>query len=143
MFVVNQTWIQPTVVRLARAHRSISPAADMQTNNTCQLPLISQRSFFSWQTMSIRPAPNQTPGPADPTSAYTVFAEVTTNTPSSLPYEKQATTAGQKLAVGLGVTGAVIALICIGGVIWWVRKKRLMEREVSLMCSAIDSQAHD
>jgi hypothetical protein len=80
--------------------------------------------------LSVAPAPTITPGPADPTAAYTVFAAVSTDTPSSLPQDLSPASSGQKLAVGFGVTGAVIALACIGGIVWWVRKKHKMEAEV-------------
>ena len=100
-------------------------------NNTCRLPLVAQKSFFSWQTFSIRPAPEQTPGPVAPSSLYTVFAEVTTETPTSLPFEKHTPSPGEKLAIGLGATAAIAGLTAIAAIVWWVHKKHSMEREVS------------
>ena len=96
--------------------------------------MVSQKSFFATQTISIAPAPTQAgPDIPDPTAAYTVFADVTTTTPGSLPYDDGPISNGQKLAIGFGITGGVVALACIAGVIWWVRKKHKMEREVGLI----------
>ncbi|RSH87029.1 hypothetical protein EHS25_003517 [Saitozyma podzolica] len=68
-------------------------------------------------------------GPADPTSAYTLFAAVSTDTPGSLPIDPEPTSDKQKLAVGLGVAGGVIALVLMGVTMLFVRKKRRMEAE--------------
>jgi hypothetical protein len=101
-----------------------------QTNDTCAYPLVSVRSFFSTQTISLAPYPTVSPGPADPTSAYTLFAAVSTDTPGSLPIDPEPTSDKQKLAVGLGVAGGVIALVLMGVTMLFVRKKRRMEAQV-------------
>lgn len=128
MFVVNQTWMKPTIV----SFRNPCSYSKQYSDNTCRLPLVSQKSFFSTQTISIAPAPTYSGASIqDPTAAYTVFADVSTATPGRMPYDQGPTTNGQKLAIGFGITGGVIALACIAGVIWWVRKKHKMEREAS------------
>jgi hypothetical protein len=101
-----------------------------QTNDTCAYPLVFVRSFFSTQTISLAPYPTVSPGPADPTSAYTLFAAVSTDTPGSLPIDPEPTSDKQKLAVGLGVAGGVIALVLMGVTMLFVRKKRRMEAQV-------------
>lgn len=128
MFVVNQTWLQPTIV----SHLPDGISSRKISNTTCRLPVVSQKSFFATQMISIAPAPTHSGPPLpDPTAAYTVFADVTTATPGALPYDDGPITSGQKLAIGFGITGGVVALACIAGVIWWVRRKHKMEREAS------------
>ncbi|CAD6578254.1 MAG: hypothetical protein TREMPRED_002141 [Tremellales sp. Tagirdzhanova-0007] len=100
MFVVNQTFIQPTVM-----------------------------SFFAWQTLSIAPLPTVSPHPASPTAAYTVFAAVVTSMPTTLPINTQPTNAKEKLGVGLGVTGGIFGLLMIVVVVYWVKRKHRMEQE--------------
>jgi len=132
MFVINQTWIQPTIASLISSPLC-SHRADGKSNNTCMLPLLSQKSFFSFQTLSIGPAPTYAAQPVDPTMSFTVFADVSTQTPSSLPRDRQPATSAQKVTLGFGIVGAVLLIALIGGIVWWVRKKHKMEREVSPM----------
>ncbi|WWC72707.1 uncharacterized protein I206_106671 [Kwoniella pini CBS 10737] len=113
MFVVNQTYMQVNVT----------------SNNQCAFPILQQESFFSTQTFSIGPAPTYSPGPKSPSSAYTVFAEVSTHTPSDLPIDPHSASKGEKLAIALGVTGAILGIAIIIAVMWFIRKKRIMERE--------------
>ncbi|WVR08744.1 hypothetical protein IAU60_005802 [Kwoniella sp. DSM 27419] len=113
MFVVNQTYMQVNVT----------------SNNQCTLPILRQKSFFATQTFSVGPLPTIKPPPRSPTSAYTVFAEVSTASPGTLPIDPHHATHGEKLAIALGVTGGVLGLALILLVMWWVRKKRVMERE--------------
>ncbi|WVO17344.1 hypothetical protein L204_105036 [Cryptococcus depauperatus] len=114
MFVVNQTYMQ----------------ANVTSNNQCTLPILQQKSFFATQSFSIASKPTYSPGPVAPTSAYTVWAQVSTHTPSSLPYSPQPTTSKEKLAIALGSVGAVLGLACIVGAVWWVRKRRQMKAEL-------------
>ncbi|WRT70836.1 uncharacterized protein IL334_007835 [Kwoniella shivajii] len=113
MFVVNQTYLQVNVT----------------SNNQCTFPILQQKSFFSTQTFSIGPAPTYSPGPVVPSSAYTVFAEVTTNTPSDIPSDPHHASKGERLAIALGVVGALLGVAIIIAVMWFIRKKRKMERE--------------
>ncbi|KAK4684938.1 ATP-dependent metalloprotease, partial [Tremellales sp. Uapishka_1] len=121
MYVVNQTWVQLTV--------------DTATN-TCSLPLISETSFFATLIFSLSPLPTTLPSPVAPSSAYTVFADVTTSTPGSLPVDPAPVSTGQKFAIGFGILGAVLGLGHIVGVVLYVRKKRRDEAEVHLFCSS-------
>ncbi|WWC98294.1 hypothetical protein V866_005185 [Kwoniella sp. B9012] len=113
MFVINQTYMQVNVT----------------SNNQCTLPIIQQESFFATQTFSIGPAPTYSPGPVAPSSGYTVFAEVSTHTPSDLPIDPHHASKGEKLAIALGVTGAILGIAIMIAVMWFIRKKRKMERE--------------
>ncbi|WWD20836.1 hypothetical protein CI109_105313 [Kwoniella shandongensis] len=113
MFVLNQTYMQ----------------ANTTSDNQCTLPILQEKSFFATMTFSISPRPTLRPGPVSPSSPYTVFADVTTATPSSLPIDRQPTTAGQRLGIALGVAGGILGLALIVAVMWWVRKKRRMESE--------------
>ncbi|WVQ95337.1 hypothetical protein IAU59_002433 [Kwoniella sp. CBS 9459] len=113
MFVVNQTFMQVNVT----------------SSNQCTHPILQQESFFSTQTFSIAPRPTGQAPPLSPDSAYTVFAEVSTNLPGDLPIDPHAATKGEKLAIALGVAGALLGLALIILIMWWVRKKRKMDRE--------------
>ncbi|WWC92444.1 uncharacterized protein L201_007402 [Kwoniella dendrophila CBS 6074] len=113
MFVINQTYMQVNVT----------------SNNQCTFPLLQQESFFATQTFSIGQAPTYTPGPVSPSSAYTVFADVSTHTPSDLPIDKHHASKGEKLAIGLGIVGAILGIAIIIAVMWFIKKKRIMERE--------------
>ncbi|WVW80573.1 hypothetical protein I302_102559 [Kwoniella bestiolae CBS 10118] len=113
MFVVNQTYMQVNVT----------------SNNQCTFPILQQESFFATQTFSIGSAPTYSPGPVAPSSGYTVFAEVSTHTPSDLPIDPHHASRGEKLAIALGVTGAILGIAIIIAVMWFIRKKRKMERE--------------
>ncbi|OCF45518.1 hypothetical protein I317_00419 [Kwoniella heveanensis CBS 569] len=113
MFVVNQTFIQVNVT----------------SSNQCTHPILQQESFFSTQTFSIAPRPTGQAPPLSPSSAFTVFAEVSTNLPGDLPIDPHAASKGEKLAIALGVAGALLGLALIVLIMWWVRKKRKMDRE--------------
>lgn len=52
-------------------------------------------------------------------------------TPGALPVDPQAMTASERLGVGLGVTGGVLAVVGVVGAIWWMRRKRKFQSEVS------------
>jgi len=69
------------------------------------------------------------PGPVAPTSAYTVFATVTTDAPPPPPTNPHIVSGGEKLGVALGVVGGVLGLVLIVAVVWYVRRKHAMERE--------------
>lgn len=101
-------------------------------DNQCNWPILHQKSFFATQLFSLAAYPTVSPGPASPTSAYTVWADVSTATPSSLPIDSELTTEGQKLGLALGIAGGVLGLAVIASVIWWVRRKQKLEAEASL-----------
>ncbi|TYJ53889.1 hypothetical protein B9479_005438 [Cryptococcus floricola] len=126
MFVVNQTYMQ----------------ANVTSNNQCTHPILQQDSFFATQTFSISPRPTWSPGPLAPTSAYTVWAAVTTSTPGDLPYDEQPMSKSQKLGVALGAAGGVLGVAFIVAVLWWVRNKRRMESE-TLAFSRLTPQAQE
>ncbi|OXG12208.1 hypothetical protein C366_05933 [Cryptococcus neoformans Tu401-1] len=126
MFVVNQTYMQ----------------ANVTENNQCTWPILQQKSFFATQIFSLAAYPTVSPGPISPTSAYTVWADVSTTTPSSLPIDVGPTTKGQKLGLALGIAGGVLGLAIIASVIWWVRKKRNLEAEC-LAFSRLPSQEQE
>ncbi|ODN83074.1 hypothetical protein L202_01296 [Cryptococcus amylolentus CBS 6039] len=126
MFVVNQTYMQ----------------ANVTSNNQCTRPILQQDSFFATQTFSISPRPIWSPGPQAPTSAYTVWAAVTTSTPGNLPYDEQPMSKSQKLGVALGAAGGVLGVAFIVAVVWWVRNKRKMESE-TLAFSRLTPQAQE
>ncbi|WVF67771.1 hypothetical protein IAT40_002531 [Kwoniella sp. CBS 6097] len=113
MFVVNQTFMQVNVT----------------ASNQCTHPILRQESFFSTQTFSIAPRPTGQAPPLSPTSDFTVFADVSTSLPGDLPIDPHAASKGEKLAIALGVTGALLGLALIISIMWWVRKKRKMDRE--------------
>lgn len=105
---------------------------DIQSqDHTCQDPIISQDTFFATQSFSVGPAPTDNMAGFASPSAYTVFADVSVQTPGSLPFDPQAMTASERLGVGLGVTAGVLAVIAAVGAIWWLRRKRRYESEVS------------
>ncbi|ORX40820.1 hypothetical protein BD324DRAFT_612195 [Kockovaella imperatae] len=110
MFVINQTWLQPTI-----------------SENTCRKPLISEKSFFAWQSLSVAPLPTSTPLPSP--STRTIYNNVVTNTPGQLPFERTVETDRHKLAIGIGVTVAVLALIGMGAVIYFAQRRAKMRRE--------------
>ncbi|EAL21820.1 hypothetical protein CNBC5210 [Cryptococcus deneoformans B-3501A] len=126
MFVVNQTYMQ----------------ANITENNQCTWPILQQKSFFATQIFSLAAYPTVSPGPASPTSAYTVWADVSTTTPGSLPIDAEPTTEGQKLGLALGIAGGVLGLAIIASIIWWVRKKRNLEAEC-LAFSRLPSQEQE
>lgn len=126
MFVVNQTYMQ----------------ANITENNQCSWPILQQKSFFATQIFSLAAYPTVSPGPASPTSAYTVWADVSTTTPGSLPIDAEPTTEGQKLGLALGIAGGVLGLAIIASIIWWVRKKRNLEAEC-LAFSRLPSQEQE
>lgn len=93
--------------------------------------MVSEKAFFSTQTFSIQKYPDKTPGPKSPSGAYTVFAKVSTDLPGNLPADPHVSSGNENLGLGLGVTGAVLALVIMVGVLLFVRKKRKMQAEVS------------
>lgn len=134
MFVVNQTYMQANVVSDCTSEIYVYMPTEKQTeNNQCTWPILQQKSFFATQIFSLAAYPTVSPGPISPTSAYTVWADVSTTTPSSLPIDVGPTTKGQKLGLALGIAGGVLGLAIIASVIWWVRKKRNLEAEASLL----------
>ncbi|KIR82191.1 hypothetical protein I306_00739 [Cryptococcus gattii EJB2] len=126
MFVVNQTYMQ----------------ANVTEDNQCNWPILQQKSFFATQLFSLAAYPTVSPGPASPTSAYTVWADVSTATPSGLPIDSELTTEGQKLGLALGIAGGVLGLAVIASVIWWVRRKQKLEAE-SLAFSRLSPQEQE
>ena len=134
MFVVNQTYMQANIVSDCTSEIHVCMPTGKQTeNNQCSWPILQQKSFFATQIFSLAAYPPVSPGPASPTSAYTVWADVSTTTPGSLPIDAEPTTEGQKLGLALGIAGGVLGLAIIASIIWWVRKKRNLEAEASLL----------
>lgn len=100
-------------------------------DHTCQDPILAQDTFFATQSFSVGPAPTDNySGWATP-SAYTVFADVSAQTPGALPVDPQAMSGSEKLGVGLGISLGVLIAVGVVGVLWWLRRKRRYEVEVS------------
>ncbi|KAL7422935.1 hypothetical protein Q5752_002233 [Cryptotrichosporon argae] len=111
MLILNETWVKPTIF-----------------NDTCVYPLVSAFSFFATQTFSVRPSATHS-NISSPTSAYTVWADVSTQTPGDLPIDPAPTTDRQALAVGLGVAFGLLGLAGIVLTMWLVRKRRRRREE--------------
>ena len=94
---------------------------------------MAERSFFSWQSLSVASLPTSSPSPFALTR--TLYNLVVTSTPGPLPFEKTHESRTYKLAVGLGITGAVLALIGMGAVIYYAQRRAKMKREVREMQS--------
>lgn len=60
-----------------------------------------------------------------------MFADVSAETPGTLPIDPQAMTPHERVAVGLGVTAGILAAIGVVVTILWLRRKRRYEAEVS------------
>lgn len=69
---------------------------------------------------------------AAPDRPNTVFADVTWQTAGALPYDPKPASGADKLALGLGVTGAIVAVVAVAAMIWWARRRRKYEAEVSM-----------
>lgn len=132
MFILNQTLFKPTVVSTSLPRSQTQTASDPQSDDhTCQAPIISQDTFFATQSFSVGPAPTENLTGWATQSAYTVFADVSAETPGTLPIDPQAMTPHERVAVGLGVTAGILAAIGVIVTIWWLRRKRRHEAEVS------------
>ena len=131
MFILNQTFSKPTVVSNFRARDPQKPADTQSNDHTCQAPILSQDTFFATQSFSVGPSPTANLTGYATQAAYTVFADVSTETPGNLPIDPQAMTSHEKVAVGLGVTAGILAAIGVVATIWWLRRKRRFEAEVS------------
>lgn len=126
----------------------IKPESDAQAeyqsgDHTCQAPIISQDTFFATQSFSVGPAPTQNLTGWASLPAYTVFADVSAETPGTLPIDPQAMTPHERVAVGLGVTAGILAAIGVVVTILWLRRKRRYEAEVCLLPTRVDVSSAD
>lgn len=125
MLILNQTFLQPSIVRPRPVKRS------PQSDHTCRNPIVSQDTFFATQSFSVAPRPTDNLNGFAVPLAYTVFADVSKQMPGELPIDPQATTPHERLAVGLGVTAGIIGLVGIFATVLWLRKQRRRKAEVS------------
>lgn len=125
MLVVNQTWMRPTVVGCP-----LRPLLT-QINNSCHLPIVDVQSFFATHLFSIAQLPTTGIIPLAPTGAYTTWAKVTTALPKPLPGPPHTFEHGEKVAVGVGVALAVLGVLGILLLMWWIKRRRFLKAEVS------------
>lgn len=117
--------------KLAFSHYHSSLADPQSEDHTCVAPIISQDTFFATQSFSVAPAPTENLTGWASQAAYTVFADVSAETPGTLPIDPQAMTPHERVAVGLGVTAGILAAIGVVATIWWLRRRRRYEAEAS------------
>lgn len=133
---VGQQQLLPTTRRAYSALKHVT--LTLQENGKCQEPIQYDRAFFATTTFSVKVQPTDYHGRF--ASSVTFWRPVSTETPGPVPGEPQGTDERQRVAIGVGVTLAILLVILWTIFFFCYRHKLFHRREVRRGALALTDQ---